>query len=147
MAPASKKPVSLGTLNQFIGFGLRLAQVRVFQDFDDAMGDLAVSPAAFSVMEVLRNNPGLTQSNLAAAIRLDRSSVVPLLDKLEKRGVLRRQSSTTDRRHNHLFLTDAGLALHDEATRRVRIHENRITACITPAEKKTLMELLLRFGG
>lgn len=142
-----RKSVTLGCLDDHVGFHLRLAQLVVFRHFEAAMGELALSPAVFSVLEVLDRNAGITQSQLAAAIRLERSSLVPLLDKLGKRGLVVRRASTADRRHNHLYLTPAGTTLHAEARRKATEHEASICAAFSPAEKKKLIELLARFGG
>jgi len=140
---APKKPAnSLGYLAETLGFPVRLVQVEIFKDFALAMGELGVTPAIFSVMEVLRANPGITQSKLAAIVKLDRSSVVPLLDKLEKRGIVARRTSTTDRRHNHLDLTDDGAQLLELATERVRIHNERFISPLSAQERKTLIVLL-----
>ena len=141
--PTTKKPAeSLGYLAETVGFPVRLVQVDIFKDFADAMGDLEVTPAIFSVMEVLRMNPGMTQSKLAAIVKLDHSSVVPMLDKLGKRGIVSRQASTTDRRHNHLHLTDEGKQLLKVATSRVRLHNDRFMAPLTAKERITLIALL-----
>ena len=145
-AKGAKRSLALGALEDFAGFHLRLAQIRVFRDFDRTLGDLGVTPASFSVLEVLRANPGATQSRLAQAVRLDRSSVVPLLDKLEQRGLLRRQASADDRRNNHIYLSAQGQELLESAIARVREHERRMTAHLSSAEKRTLVLLLGRIG-
>lgn len=144
--PNTRK-TGLGSLNQLVGFHLRLAQLAVFKDFETGLGEIGVTPAVYSVLEVLHENPGLTQSKLASAVRLDRSSMVPMLDKLGKRGLVERQTSTTDRRHNHLYLTAAGSELLRQANQRVSEHEARVCAAFTTTEKQTLMALLTRFGG
>jgi DNA-binding MarR family transcriptional regulator len=146
MPKSARKSADLGALEEFVGFHLRIAQIGVFRDFEGALAEMGVTPASFSVLEVLRTNPGATQSRLAHAVHLDRSSVVPLLDKLEQRGLLSRKASTTDRRNNHIFLSAAGLALLDEAMTRVREHEKRITNRLSVAEKKELLSLLAKVG-
>lgn len=138
--------VDLGTLPSLVGYHLRMAQVTVFRDFDRELAGLDVTPAIFGVLEVLQHNKGLTQSRLAAAIGLDRSSLVPLLDKLEKRGLVAREASQTDRRSNHLFLTSEGRQLLGKADKRVRRHEQRILAGLTKAETKQLISLLSKVG-
>ncbi len=145
--PPNRKPAALGTLTHFVGFHLRLAQLAVFKDFEREIGELGVTPAVYSVLEVLRQNPGLTQSRLAGAVRLDRSSVVPLLDKLNRRGLVERRASTADRRHNHLYLTAAGIELLIQADERLIRHEKRVCEKFSAAEKQTLLDLLARFGG
>jgi len=143
--PSSRKSPALGCLAGHVGFHLRLAQLVVFERFENRLGEINVTPAIFSVLEVLQQNDGITQSKLATAVNLDRSSVVPLLDKLAKRGLVERHASTTDRRHNHLHLTDAGRELLAEATRRASEHEKEVCKPFTIAEKKLLLDLLGRF--
>ena len=145
--PTQRKAINLGSLSRCVGFHLRLAQLAVFKDFERELGKIAVTPAVYSVLEVLQRNPGLTQSKLASAVRLDRSSVVPLLDKLGQRGLVERLASTTDRRHKHLYLTAAGMELLHQAIDRVTQHEQRVCKPFTAAEKQNLLELLARFGG
>lgn len=145
--PTSRKHPALGCLTSHVGFHLRLAQLAVFEHFAGRLGEIDVSPAIFSVLEVLHQNDGITQSKLAAAVSLNRSSVVPLLDKLAKRGLVERRASTTDRRHNHLHLTDSGRELLAEAIRRAELHEKEVCKPLTIAEKKLLLELLGRFGS
>lgn len=141
----NRKPPAIGCLANHVGFHLRLAQVAVFEHIGNTLKDIDVTPAIFSVLEVLHQNDGITQSKLAAAVSLERSSVVPLLDKLAKRGLVERRTSTTDRRHNHLHLTDAGRELLAEAVRRASVHEKEVCKPFTIAEKKMLLELLGRF--
>ena len=143
--PANRKTPVIGCLSNHVGFHLRLAQLAVFEAFASRLGEIDVTPAIFSVLEVLQQNDGITQSKLAAAVRLERSSVVPLLDKLAKRGLVERRASTTDRRHNHLHLTDAGRELLVEAIDRASLHEKEVCKPFTIAEKKLLLELLGRF--
>lgn len=143
--PASRKPPTIGCLANHVGFHLRLAQLAVFEHFGHALGEIEVTPAIFSVLEVLQQNDGITQSKLAATVRLERSSMVPMLDKLARRGLVERRTSTTDRRHNHLHLTDAGRELLAEAIRRAAQHEKEVCKPFTIAEKKQLLELLGRF--
>jgi DNA-binding MarR family transcriptional regulator len=147
MPKNAKRAIGLGSLDDFVGFHLRIAQIKVFRDFERELANLGVTPASFSVLEVLRSNPGATQSKLADAVHLDRSSIVPMLDKLEDRGLLTRKASTTDRRNNHIYLSREGEALLGAAMRRVREHEQRVTVRLTASEKKALLMLLDKVGG
>lgn len=142
--PQKRKPAAIGVLSSHLGFHLRMAQLAVFQDIGDALKEIDLTPGVFSVLEVLSQNEGITQSRLAAAVRLERSSVVPLLDKLAQRGLVERRASTTDRRQNHLHLTKAGRALLEEALRRAAAHERQVSKPFTAAEKKQLLEFLGR---
>ncbi|MDP3841229.1 MAG: MarR family transcriptional regulator [Oxalobacteraceae bacterium] len=143
---STNSPLDLGGLPDLVGYHLRMAQVMVFRDFDRELSDLDITPAIFGVLEILRRNQGLTQTRLAQAIGLDRSSLVPLLDKLQKRNVVEREASIKDRRSNHLHLTAAGEQLLVEAERRVRLHEKRILARLTKSETRQLIQLLMKLA-
>ncbi|NMM27337.1 MAG: MarR family transcriptional regulator [Glaciimonas sp.] len=146
MTTLSSSPLDLGGLPDLVGYHLRMAQVIVFRDFDRELSDLDITPAIFGVLEILHKNKGLTQTRLALAIGLDRSSLVPLLDKLQKRKVVEREVSTKDRRSNHLHLTAEGEQLLVEAERRVRLHEKRIQVRLTKSETRQLIQLLMKLA-
>lgn len=147
MTNTTPQKVALGILPNLVGFHLRMAQVMVFKDFDRELAGLDITPAIFGVLEILSHNKGLTQSRLAVAIGLDRSSLVPLLDKLQKRQLVAREASTEDRRSNHLHLTPAGEELLAIATQRVKLHEQRILAALSKTEIKELIKSLKKLGA
>lgn len=136
--------VALGLLPGLLGYHLRLTQRAVFDDFAEAIGELNMSPGLFGMLVVIEANPGLKQTELAAAARLDRSSLVPALDKLEARGLVARRASEHDRRVNGLWLTTHGAALLKKAKQRVARHEERLAGQLTPAEREQLVALLSR---
>ena len=136
--------VDLGLLPELLGYQLRLAQRAMFDDFAEAIGGLEVSPGLFGMLVVIEANPGLKQTELANAAQLDRSSLVPALDKLEARGLVARRASSHDRRVNGLWLTQDGNALLRKLKQRVARHEQRLLEKLSAAERDQLMALLKR---
>lgn len=130
-----------GILPGLLGYQLRLAQLAIFRDFERHVGTLGVSPGRVGVLALIAANPGVTQSELARAVGLDRSTMVPLLDGFERRGVLERHRGA-DRRTNGLWLTPSGKRLLSEITERIGAHEKRIAARLSRAERARLMTLL-----
>ncbi|MDR2239382.1 MAG: MarR family transcriptional regulator [Zoogloeaceae bacterium] len=139
-----KEGLKLDLLPDLIGYQLRLAQRAVFGNFATELQDYDISPGRFGVMVLIAANPGLTQSLLAAATQLDRSTMVAVIDQLEARGLVERRASPTDRRSNALVLTPEGEKLLKRLKRLVRAHEARIVTAMTPAENAKLIELLVR---
>ena len=72
--------------------------------------------------------------------------MVPLIDRLQGRGLVVRGASPGDRRSHALNLSGAGRTLLAEATRRVREHELAIAAGLTADERRLLLELLPRLA-
>ena len=139
--------LKLDLLPGLIGYQLRLTQLAIFGDFAAELKDFDVSPGRFGVLVLISANPGMTQSLLAEATQLDRSTMVAVIDQLESRGLVERRASPTDRRSNALVLTAEGEKLLRQLKRRVKQHEARIAAALTQAESDTLVKLLSRIRG
>ncbi len=133
-------------LPDLLGYHVRLAQIAIFADFDQALAELNLSPGLFALLVIVEANEGLRQTQLAKAAHLDRSTLVPALDKLEDRGLVERRDAPTDRRSNGLWLTPAGATVLARAKTAVRAHEAAIAAALTPTERNTLLALLDRLA-
>ncbi len=138
--------LNLGRLPNMVGYHLRMAQLKVFGDFEQALAGLDITPVIVEVLEILSHNRGMTQTQLAAAIGLDRSSLVPLLNKLQKRQLVAREASNKDRRTNNLHLKSEGAQLLAEAARRIALHAQDILAALSKKEAEQLIVLLMRLG-
>jgi DNA-binding MarR family transcriptional regulator len=147
IAPADA-PTSLrkGMLPSLLGYHLRRAQVAVFQNFTQAMAEFDVTPGQFGVLQVVSANPGLSQTELARAIGIDRSTMVAVIDRLEARGFVIRAAAPIDRRSYALRLSDSGAAALRAMEDRVRAHEREIAHDLRPAEQAQLIDLLSRIG-
>jgi DNA-binding MarR family transcriptional regulator len=119
-----------------------MVQVAIFKDFATAMGEYDITPGLFGALVVIEANPDLKQSELARAVQLDRSTVVTLLDNLERRKLVERRASPTDRRSNAVRLTAEGKALLRTLKRLVTAHEKRLSANLSEDERATLVTLL-----
>lgn len=140
--PTPAPPLALGILPQLVGYQLRLAQIAMFRDFAETFGELDVSPGVMGVLLVVDETPGVIQSELARAVHLDRSTVVSLLDNLERRQLVERCPSPTDRRSNAVRLTAAGASLLRKVKRRLVQHEERLTSGLGEGELQELITLL-----
>jgi DNA-binding MarR family transcriptional regulator len=128
-----------GLLPGLLGYRLRLAQQAVFRDFAASVSDLP--PGRVGILLIIDANPGVTQSRLARAVGLDRSTLVGVLHGLEARGLVERRRGE-DRRTNGLHLARAGRTLIEGLKRRIRAHERRVAAALTPDERMQLLALL-----
>ena len=133
-----------GLLSNLLGYNLRLAQVRVFQDFAGAMADFGLTPGQLGALLLIEARHGLSQSALASALGIDRSSAVPLIDGLQGRGLIRRSAHADDRRKHALALTAAGAALLERLRPQLDAHERRIARRLSLAERARLIECLGR---
>ena len=136
--------LKLGILSSLLGYRLRLAQQTVFRDFADRVAEL--SPGRVGILLLVDANPGVTQSLLAQAVKLDRSTMVGVLHTLEDRGLLERRRGE-DRRTNGLWLTPAGRGRVARLKRRIEAHERRVASRLSAAERGQLLFLLEKLSG
>jgi DNA-binding MarR family transcriptional regulator len=74
-----------------------------------------LGPSQFNVLNLLYELPeGMSQTELSRALLMHRSNVTGLVDRLEKRGLLKRQEVPGDRRSYRVELTRQGLDLMKE---------------------------------
>ena len=145
-AVVKKKPaeIDLALLPGLIGYQLRLTQLAIFNDFGTSLHDQEISPGRFGVLVLIGSNPGLTQSRLAEATQLDRSTMVAVIDQLEARNLAERRAAPNDRRSNALWLTDSGRKVLLAMKRRVMAHEKRITAALGSDDAARLIDMLAK---
>jgi DNA-binding MarR family transcriptional regulator len=141
-AKNKKKPVELGMLPGLVGYQLRMAQIALFKDFASGLGEHDVSPGLFGVLVIIESNPDLKQTELARATHLDRSTIVSVIDNLERRGLVERRSALNDRRSNALHLTTEGVALLRKLKRQVNLHEKRLLSNFSDTEREDFLALL-----
>ena len=146
-APESGGEISLGQLGDAAGYLLRRAQIAVFEDFARRFAELDLSPAQFSALVLIQENPGRRQSDIAAALGIQRPNFVALMDGLEKRNLAARVRSGLDRRANALTLTPAGAALLRRGLVVQAEQEAAIRARVGEAERRRLKQTLAMLSG
>ena len=136
-------PIEFGPLDERIGYQLRRAFFRANGLFARLAGEAGLAPGQYGVLKLVELNPGRSQTEVAAAAGLDRSSLTQLLDQLVKRRLIERRPGR-DRRTVSLHLTDAGRAALVRAEPKVAEHEAVMRTGFTEAEAETLLGFLKR---
>ena len=132
---------------RLLGYNVRRANVKYFQNFGDIVGDHDVTPGQFGVLAIIDANPGLNQSELGQAMGVDRSTVVAVIDRLEGRGLVVRDPSPKDRRSYALRLSDTGARFLQELVPVVEQYDRQAAKALTDKEVETLVDLLRRLVG
>jgi len=78
---------------------------------------------AYVVLTALRDGPARAQAALAAAINADKTRLIPVLDDLQKRGLIEREPDPADRRVRLLGLTPEGRRLQQAVQAEIRSAE------------------------
>ena len=133
----------MGELSDLLGYALKRAQLKVFDDFLRCVSSLHLTPAQFSVLLLMEQNPGRNQTEIANALGILRPNFVAMLDGLESRELCMRVRSAHDRRSHSLVLTDRGRATLARAKKLVATkHEARLNEALGPANRAALLQML-----
>ncbi|MQY10079.1 hypothetical protein SRB5_01830 [Streptomyces sp. RB5] len=121
MTNASPSPRRRPELEQALPHQLRRAVQSWTALWQQALPDLT-SPQ-FAVLLVLDDHGAMDQSALGARAAIDRSTLTPLLDRLEGRGLVVKETDPANRRRRIIALTDAGRTRLADAGREAgRLH-------------------------
>ncbi len=115
--------------------------------FAERLGEHNLTPPLVGVLRLLRISPGQSQQSLAERLGLLPGRLVPLLDDLEGRGLVRREPGRTDRRVNVLEITPDGVTALQTVASVMNEHEGSLLAGISAGERATLAGLLQRIAG
>jgi MarR family transcriptional regulator, lower aerobic nicotinate degradation pathway regulator len=119
----------------------RLQQIAVAVFLEEAQAH-AITPVQYAALYAARRDPGLDQRTLAATIGFDTSTIGGVVDRLEKRGLIVRVASPTDRRVRLLHVTRAGSALLDDVIPAVLAAQKRILAPLPAADRPRFVAML-----
>ena len=134
-------------LPDLLGFHVRLAQVAIYRDFSTSLTHLDLTQKQCATLELIGANPAVSQVDLAATLGTDRATMMAIVDRLEGRGLMIRERSSSDRRRQHLHLTKLGHEVLAQAKAVVAEHEARFKSRFTAAELEALVDGLKRIHG
>jgi len=108
------------------------------------LAEIALCARQVGILTMVTELEPMTQKALADALRIDRTTMVALLDDLEAKGYVARQRHPRDRRAFLVHPTGPGRAAKIDAVRILDEQQQRFLAPLTPAERGQLAILLKR---
>ena len=133
-------------LESSIVYALHRARLSVVEYIREAFADHQITAIEFLAMIAVAENPGISQADLAKALRVERPRIVPTLDRLEERGLAKRTVSAADSRFRQIHLTKSGSQLLRILQRRAGEHQKKIMAQLDEAEARTLLSSLWKLA-
>ena len=89
-----------------MGFVVNMTAKAFQKSFDiELRKNAGVSLSQWRVVGALVIQPGLTQKEIADRVGIEGATLVPIIDKMEKEGLLKRKPDSSDRRVNRIYLT------------------------------------------
>lgn len=125
-------------------FNLGLAHRKLLRAFEDALAPLGLTVAQAHALSALYHQDGLLAKDLARELSIDAGSLTPMLDRLEKQGLLARCPHPEDRRATRLCATERARELRPALEAALSAASARLAEKFAPEELETLLTLLRR---
>jgi DNA-binding MarR family transcriptional regulator len=131
-------------LSHSIGFLLRLASGVSQGRIGAKLEALDLRLSLYSVMLIIRENPGLKQQEVGRTLSIQQPNLVALINELSTRGLVRREVNAGDRRSYSLALTPQGEKLLLQADKLHNENEAKLSAAIAPLKLEEFEAALRR---
>ena len=122
----------------------RVHQVSTAYFAEECGGDLTA--VQYAALVAIESHPGIDATRLSQVIYFDRSTIGDLLDRIESKGWIVRESTADDRRIKLLTLSPAGQDVLRQVAPAIRRVQERLLAPLTSSEAKTMIRLLIKMA-
>jgi DNA-binding MarR family transcriptional regulator len=140
-------PATASAAGPSVGFTLSQLGFATSSRFGQIVGTLGLEPRHFALLRAVGAADGQSQQAVAERLQIPPSTMVSLVDHLEKQGLLQRRPHSTDRRTRLLHLTERGGQVLGEAIKLGAEWEQQICAGLSSAERDELLALLRRVAA
>lgn len=130
-----------------LGFVLHDVARLLRWNFDRRAHTLGLSRAQWSVLAQLRRKDGMQQKILADLLDIQPITLVRLIDRLEKAGLVERRDDPEDRRAKLVFIAKKAVPVIDKLKQLGRATREEALDGISPKEQEQLMRTLLHIRG
>ena len=140
--PGSEAAGRVRARDEVLGYLLKHAHFALEHRAQAALADVGVTVRDLGVLRIIASGEAQSQQEAAAVLGVDRTSMVALLDALERQGIVARRPSEHDRRRNVIALTDHGWEVYRQAESRYSETERDFTAALGDAGSAGLKQAL-----
>lgn len=125
-------------------FGRRIGIIRrhMRKRLEAAATNHQITATQFQVLRRLWRGDGLSAQWLAREADVDAATMSGVLDRLEDKGLVRREKDPADRRAVRVLLTETGSAMAPQLMETVRTINEEALQGLTPRDQKELHRLL-----
>ncbi|MBD8006923.1 MarR family winged helix-turn-helix transcriptional regulator [Bacillus norwichensis] len=113
---------------------------------EEDIKSLGLNPTEFAVLEMIYNKGEQPIQKIGEKVLIASSSITYVVDKLEKKKLLKRKACPKDRRITYATITQDGTDLMDAVFPKHKLAIKEICAGLTIDEKKIMIEQLKKLG-
>jgi DNA-binding MarR family transcriptional regulator len=134
--------MGLAQMLAFAGHQVRRCHQIAVALFTEEMAVHEVTPVQYAALVAIAEEDDLDATRLSRLVAFDKSTVGSVLDRLEAKGLIERESRFQDKRSKRLRLTARGRDLMREIAPAVERSQRRFVDVLSAEEQQRLSELL-----
>lgn len=131
-------------LENSYGFLLSKIAHKMEHSFNLFLQKYEITAREYGILTTLKEESGLSQKKLGEKLRIDRTTVVSLIDHLERLSLVQRVRDSKDRRYYNLVLTEKALEIFKNGKEEVENIENKLLHSLNDEEKAVFKTLLTK---
>ena len=131
-------------LNTRVGYLLNRVALQIRQMAQEALKPLVIIPPHMAVLSTLMSEGPQTQRAMGKLLKIDPTTMVWLIDELEKKGFVRRGEHPEDRRAHLVELAPTGKTAFHRAAKRLAELEDHFLMPLSKKEREDLKSILAK---
>ncbi|MCJ9704882.1 MULTISPECIES: MarR family winged helix-turn-helix transcriptional regulator [unclassified Bradyrhizobium] len=137
-------PITIDAVYAAPGYLFRRMQQIAVSIFMEECKAFDLTPVQYAALIAIHTHPGIDATRLSAVIAFDRSTLGSVIERLQAKDYIERKPAPEDKRIKLLHLTKSGAAILREIIPAVERAQARMLEPLKPADRKTLMGLLVQ---
>lgn len=133
-------------LAENVGFLLSISSAKSVALANTALAPLGLKARGYTALSLVAAGDGMSQRDIAEALRMDPSQVVALVDALESKGLVERRPNPSDRRLRSVVATAEGRKVRKKAAQVIQDSVTTLLADFSAEERELLHGLLSRLA-
>ncbi len=133
-------------LEEYVGHLLRKASQRSAEIFQRVMSEFDVTPTQFAALIKLADEDEVSQNVLGRLTAMDPATILGVISRLRRRGLVESRLDPNDGRRILLHLTSEGKALVAEMRSQAGAVTTEALAPLTKAESRSFLRLLQKLA-
>lgn len=129
-------------MNTSIGFKINEVALQININFNKVLEPYGIAVEQRGTLEIIKNDPRVNQSVIANILKKDKTTISRGLNSLEKKGLIYKEESSTDKRAKMIKLTQKGEAILEESLETAKTFRETISSNLSQEELHTLFSLL-----
>ena len=134
-------------LEECVNYLLTTAQHSVFLKMTEKLSVFDLTPVQYAVLYCLWENNKKSPKEIAERLKLENSTISGILERIEKKGLIKRMISKEDRRFIQIMLTEKGAALEEDVLAAVDEVNEEVMSVFSKEECENLKTQLRVLAG